>query len=325
MELEKGVRTMRKRILTVILCSLIALNTGVISAFAEGQGGATSLENHDKNDITTSTGSSDTKATAGNGKVDVEINAPSQPPSSTNKPGGSSGSKDTNKNPSTSEKTDPGTPGANTGGSDTSKEQIVTPPEWHITEGWVWSLNEWGKRNDWFTDNKDGNIIDRIKTIFWGDKEPDKPGETKTETTYDVSETSHVSNTNIRRNRRLVRYDWTITNTTDSSLPVEYAKSPSLTLKWIAKYTGKYNAVAKPWCRWDVGYETTHTVTITGSDGSVSTSTYTVFHKTGEVEEYYTPGIKQYNFTIGLKDIGKETELPPKDQITVEAIDELVE
>lgn len=253
---------MRKRILTVILCSLIALNTGGISAFAEVQGGATSLVNHDKNDITTSTGSSDTKATAGNGKVNVEINAPSQPPSSSNKPGGSSGSKDTNKNPSKnkktdknpskSEKTDPGTPRANRG-SDTSKEQIITPPEWHITEGWVWSLNEWGKRNDWFTDNKDGNIIDRIKTIFWGDKEPDKPVETKVETkteiTYDVSETSHVSNTNIRKNRRLVRYDWTITNTTDSSLPVEYAKTPSLTLKWVAKYTGKYNVVAKPWNR----------------------------------------------------------------------------
>lgn len=326
----------------MIICSIMALNMGVMTAFASGPGGgAESLAGHGPSDIITSTGSSNTNVQAGNGQAVVEMGGTSLPQSSSKTPKNSSSQKNTNKKPSTRKKTNkksstrkktnPGTTRANTGGSNTSKKQIVTPPEWHITEGWVWSLSEWGKRNDWFTANKDGNIIDRIKTIFWGDKEPEtkpgetKPGETKTETTYDVSETSYVSNTNVRKNRRLVRYDWTITNTTDSSLPVEYAKTPSLTLKWVAKYTGKYNAVAKPWCRWDVGYETTRTVTITGSDGSVSTSTHTVFHKTGEEENYYTPGIREFNFTIGLKDIGKETELPPKDQITVEAIDELVE
>lgn len=309
----------KKKLITMIICSVMALNIGVVSVFAD-DGGATSLDGHGPSDISTSTGGSDTKAQAGNGKVDVDINAPSQPPSSSNKPGGSTGSKDTNKNPSSNE-----TAGNDTPGASTESGEVLGPPEWQISEGWQWSLNEWGNRNDWFTDNKDGSLIDRIKTIFWGDKEADKPGEIKEEVAYDVSETSHVSSTDIRRNRRLVRYDWTITNKTDSSIPVEYAQSPSLTLKWIARYTGKYNAIAKPWCRWDVGYETTHTVTVAGSDGTVSTSTYTVFHKTGEVEEYYTPGIKQFNFTIGLKDIGRETELPPKEQVNVEAIDELVE
>lgn len=309
----------KKKLITMIICSVMALNIGVVSVFAD-DGGATSLDGHGPSDISTSTGGSNTKAQAGNGKVDVDINAPSQPPSSSNKPGGSTGSKDTNKNPSSNETAGNDTPGASTGGG-----EVLGPPEWQISEGWQWSLNEWGNRNDWFTDNKDGSLIDRIKTIFWGDKEADKSGEIKEEVTYDVSETSHVSSTDIRRNRRLIRYDWTITNKTDSSIPVEYAKSPSLTLKWIARYTGKYNAIAKPWCRWDVGYETTHTVTVTGSDGTVSTSTYTVFHKTGEVEEYYTPGIKQFNFTIGLKDIGRETELPPKEQVNIEAIYELVE
>lgn len=317
---------MRKKIITVVICSLIALNTGVISAFANGVGGdAQSLTGHNASDISTSTGSSGTKTQAGNGKVDVDMNGKSTNPSKSKNPGEKTNSKDTSKTPKQNNTpTSEGKSGSSVGSSSTTATTEAAP-EWQISEGWVWSLTEWGNRNDWFTDNKDGSFVDRVKTIFWGDKAPVDPVTPENKVTYQTTETSRVTDTSIRRNRRLVRYDWTITNKTDSKVPTETATSPSLSLRWTAKYTGKYYVIAKPWCRWDVGYETTHTVTITGSDGTVSTSTYTVFHKTGEVEEYYTPGIKEFNFTIGLKDLGIPTNLPPANQVEVEAIDELVE
>ncbi|WP_040214678.1 hypothetical protein [Clostridium polynesiense] len=337
-----------KKILIMIVSCIVALNIGVTTAIAAPPGNSESLTGKGKDEIETSTGSGDTKVNPDNGKVDVELGGSSKNPPSSNKPGSSTGSNKNDKNQNSNKK--PGSSGqagkpggqsetiipggsGETGGS--SGSEIPANPEWSISEGWTWSLSEWGNRNNWFSNGGNGGgdkpwydleeLFDRAKTVFWGGKDPVPPVNPEEEESFATSESSHVSKTGIRKNKKLVKYDWTIRNKTDSSVPVETASTKKLNLKWTARYTGDYEVIAKPLCSWDVGYETTHKVTITSSKGKVVTKSYTQFHKTHTVTEYYTPGIRKYNFKISLKDLNKPFDVHPPKQVQVDAIDELVE
>lgn len=145
---------MKRKMITMILCSVLALNTGVISVFADTFGGSKGLDGHTKDQITAENKQGDANLQINDGNVTADLN-------------GNKVNNDNKKDTDTKKNTDTDSKPVNKDkegekgkpGSDPYTEQVPGPNEiikgdsgedWHITEGWVWSLSEWGKRSDWW-------------------------------------------------------------------------------------------------------------------------------------------------------------------------------
>ena len=165
--------------------------------------------------------------------------------------------------------------------------------------------------------DQDGNVVGTVtaggRVILTDRGSSFSKKQTKTTRSKTTTSTSTTKGNTYTKKVRTVRYDWTIENVSDKSIPTVKRSTEKPTYTHTFNHTGKYYIEAVPYCYYEQGYDET-TTTTTKRDGKVISRKHdTKFVKTKSYYAHDTKNKSTFTVIVTLDDVGEPVKLPPPD------------
>ena len=234
----------------------------------------------------------------------------------------------TNQSQSTSKGKNPGSSSIQISPGSNSKQKtpgsrypVPTDPNGFIVggSGAFGSLTdlEVSKQSGWTIAVQDGNVVGIVtpdgRVILTNGGSSSSKEQTKTTRSKTTTSTSTTKGNTYTKKVRTVRYDWTIENVSDKSIPTVKRSTEKPTYTHTFNHTGKYYIEAVPYCYYEQGYDET-TTTTTKRDGKVISRKHdTKFVKTKSYYAHDTKNKSTFTVIVTLDDVGEPVDLPPPD------------